>query len=392
MTNELSLRDIARMRTVALLIAGGCGTDDSGRATGAAARTAAETQATPLTPAGIAGWFGAMQAQDLASGKWSFGLRLPDWTEADVDAAIERAEVLRTWPMRGTIHFVAAEDAVWLLTTTGMRSLRTAVKRRETLGLDDATAHRAAQLWGEALSGGRRLTRAAMLRVLAGDGIETTGQRGYHLLWYAAQIGVTCIGPNEGKEQTFVLLEDWAPNQRDLSGEEALAELALRYYRSHGPATYRELARWAGITMTESKAGIAAAGDLLASARHEGQQLHMAADLPDRASAVLAGQGRTTVYVPPGFDEVMLGYGDRAAMLPDESAERIVPGRNGVFRPTILIDGRVMGTWTRQRRTRKMVVTAEWFGEPGEAQRRGFADAMEGYAHFQATPVEIADP
>lgn len=231
---ELSVSDVSRARLVSLLLC-----DQS---LGSASE--------------IVAWFGAMQAQDLASGKWSFGVRIPGSTEVDIDGAIERGEVLRTWPMRGTIHFVPPADARWMLELTGVKALEGAAKRREYLGLDLITVDRAASVLESALAGGRRLTRAEAVALLTDSGIPTAGQHGYHLLWYVSQIGVTCIGPNMGKEQTFVLLDDWAPQQRRLDRDEALVELAFRYFRSHGPTSAKDFAGWTGLSMLDAKRAV----------------------------------------------------------------------------------------------------------------------------------------
>lgn len=61
------------------------------------------------SPLSVARWFGAMQAQDVASGHWSLGARCTGLTQSDVTGAFERAEIVRTWPMRGTIHIIPAE-------------------------------------------------------------------------------------------------------------------------------------------------------------------------------------------------------------------------------------------------------------------------------------------
>ena len=159
-------------------------------------------------------------------------MRLPGWTLADVEAALERGEALRTWPMRGTIHLVPPEDARWMLRVLGEKPLAGAAKRREYLGLSKRDADRAVDLLGAALAGGGRLTRAECIAALEAGGVGGAGQRGYHLLWYASQHGVTCIGPTVEGEQTFVLLDDWAPTQREVSRDEALATMALRYFRS----------------------------------------------------------------------------------------------------------------------------------------------------------------
>ena len=202
-----------------------------------------------------------MQSQDLASGLWSFGVRLPHLSLVDIEASIADGSVLRTWTQRGTIHFVAAEDTRWMLHICGSRALNRAAARRAQLGLDMNDATRAIDVLTENLVGGRRLTRGEASAVLDQAGVRADGQRLYHLLWFAAQSGITCIGPNQGKEQTFVLLDEWAPTQTKLGDDEALAELAFRYFRSHGPTTRQDFAAWAGITAAMAKRGIAGAVD-----------------------------------------------------------------------------------------------------------------------------------
>jgi Winged helix DNA-binding domain len=293
----------------------------------------------PSTVAGIVEWFGAMQAQDLNSALWSLGCRLPRSTIEDVNAALEERAVLRTWPMRGTVHFVPAADAHWMLELMGVRALGGAAKRRETLGLDEKTVDRAVEILGSALAGGGRMTRAECLGALTEGGVEVTGQRGYHLLWYASQRAVTAIAPHVGKEQTFVLLDDWVPAPRRPDREEALGIMALRYFRSHGPATRKDFAGWTGLPMTDCKTGIAVAGDALTETAVDGVEMIMAADV---SPSVFEGWRAL-----PGFDEYMLGYADRALMVDAAHLPAIVPGGNGVFQSTIVRDGRVAGTWKR---------------------------------------------
>src|SRR5690349_6734719 len=114
----------------------------------------------PVSVAGIVEWFGAMQAQDLNSAMWTLGCRLPGHGIADVHAALERREAIRTWPMRGTVHLVPPADAHWMLEVMGVRALAGAERRRATLGLDETTAERAVEILAAALAGGKRLTRA----------------------------------------------------------------------------------------------------------------------------------------------------------------------------------------------------------------------------------------
>lgn len=336
----------------------------------------------PRDVAGVVEWFGAMQAQDVASGLWSLGSRLPGWTVTDVRAALERREALRTWPMRGTVHLVPPADAHWMLAVTGVRALSGAATRRAALGLTEAEADRAADVLGGALTGGGRLTRAECLATLVAAGIDTAGQRGYHLLWYASQRGVTCIAPHIGTEQTFALLDEWAPAPRRPERDEALGLLALRYFRSHGPTTRQDFAGWTGLTATDAKRGIAVAGDDLATVQVDG--------VPALLDAALLDAPRTPrddVLALPGFDEYLLGFKDRSLMLDPAHRQAVVPGGNGVFQSTIVRGGRVVGTWKRTIGRGRVTVTVRELASFDAALRARVEAALARYAGFLGLPL-----
>ncbi|MEV4490505.1 winged helix DNA-binding domain-containing protein [Micromonospora coxensis] len=335
----------------------------------------------PDTVAGVVEWFGAMQAQDMASGLWSLGVRLPGATVTDVQAALERREALRTWPMRGTVHLVPPRDARWMLAVTGVRALAGVQARRASLGLTEAEADRAADVLGAALAGGGRLTRAECLATLTAAGIETTGQRGYHLLWYASQRGVTCIAPHVGTEQTFALLDEWAPDPHRPDRDEALGILALRYFRSHGPCTRQDFAGWTGLTATDAKRAIAVAGDDLATVRVGETEAVLDAALLDAPRQPL-----DDVLVLPGFDEYLLGYKDRALMLDPAHKQAVVPGGNGVFQSTVVRGGRVVGTWKRTLGKTRVSVTVRPLAD---VDRAPVEAALSGYARFVGLPPAV---
>jgi hypothetical protein len=339
----------------------------------------------PGSVAGIVDWFGAMQAQDVNSALWSFGARLPGATLDDINAALEERSVLRTWPMRGTVHFVPAADAQWMLDLMGVRMLAGAAKRRQMLDIDEKTAERAVEVLGAALSGGGRLTRAECLSTLTEAGIEVTGQRGYHLLWFAAQRGVTAIAPHVGKEQTFVRLDEWAPEPHRPSREEALARMAVRYFRSHGPTTRKDFAGWTGLTMTDTKAGIAAAGDALAVVDVAGTEMIMAAGAEERPAA----DGWLAL---PGFDEYLLGYKDRSMMATPEQLAAVIPGGNGIFQSTLVRDGRVVATWKRTLGRKAVTVTVQPLIGFTAADHRRAAEALEPFAAYVGLPLTVKNP
>ncbi|MGR6320834.1 winged helix DNA-binding domain-containing protein [Micromonospora soli] len=339
-------------------------------------------------PAGVGEvveWFGAMQAQDVASGEWSLGVRLPGRTQADVRAALERREALRTWPMRGTVHLVPSRDAHWMLAVSGVRALAGVAARRAQLGLTEADADRAADVLGAALAGGRRLTRAECLATLNGAGFDTGGQRGYHLLWYASQRGVTCIAPHVGKEQTFALLDEWVPDPRRPDRDEALGILARRYVRSHGPVTAQDLARWTGLTVTDARRGLAAAGDALATVEVDG-----VAAVVDAALLDAPREPVDDVHTLPGFDEYLLGFRDRTLMLDPAHANAVVPGNNGMFQSTVVQGGRVAGTWKRTLGKSAVTVTVRQLTPFDAALRSRVEAALAGYARYLDLPLRLS--
>src|SRR5687768_7483837 len=223
----------------------------------------------------------AVQGQDLPGALLSVALRTAEGTRADVEAALGSGEVVRSWPMRGTLHLVAAEDLPWLIGLLGPRVLAGAPARRAQLGITDESIEQARLLAVDALAGGRRLSRKELLEALADGGVEIAGQRGYHLLWYLSQTHTLCLGPMADGEQCFVLMDDWIRAPRRLEGDEALAELAGRFFRGHGPATIKDLARWANIRITEARAGLAGARETLARLDVDGVEHFLDPETPD---------------------------------------------------------------------------------------------------------------
>ncbi len=300
-----------------------------------------------------------VQAQDLPGALTSVALRTVGRSRADVETALADGELVRSWPMRGTLHLVPAEDLHWLLELLGPRVLAGAAQRRANLGLTEADTERARELAVAALRDSGRMSRRQLLDVLVDGGVEITGQRGYHLLWYLAQTGTLCLGPMDDGEQLFVLLDEWVPHPRRLDPEEALGELAARFFAGHGPATVADLARWAGLRTGDVRAGLGLARSRLATVEVEGREYLMDPETPDLLATCRAeAEG---LFLLPGFDEFVLGYADRSCALPAVFAERIVPGRNGVFRPTVVCGGQVVGTWQWTGRGAKRTVTATPF-------------------------------
>ena len=336
----------------------------------------------PFTqPAEVVAWLGAMQAQDFSGTLWAIGLRMKEASEQQVEQAISERQIVRTWPMRGTLHFVAAKDVRWLLQLLTPRIIAQAAGRYRQLELDAATFAASQAVFVRALQGGKQLTREELYQRLEEAGIVTTGQRGYHLLCRAAQDGLICFGAPSDTQQTFTLLDEWIPASKPLSREEALAELARRYFNSHAPATLQDLMRWAGISTADAKIALAAVAKELIQEKIDGEIYwmppHVAATEHDsdlRAS--------DNLYLLPGFDEYILGYGKRDAVLDPAYASAICPGGNGVFYPTIVSNGRVVGTWKRVLKKTNVQITPSPFQPLSELEGEAFALAADRYIAF----------
>ncbi|WP_166873169.1 winged helix DNA-binding domain-containing protein [Salinibacterium sp. ZJ450] len=338
------------------------------------------------TPAAVVRHMLGMQAQDFAGALWSVGLRTTRATQADVVAALASGDIVRSWPLRGTLHFVPGEDLAWMLGVTAPRLIAGAATRHRGLGLDSSTFESARAVAETRLTGSGVLARNALLREFDRHGIDTGGQRGYHILWYLGQTGTLVFGPPDGRTQTFTLLDEWVRHPRRLERDEALGEFALRYFSSHGPATVRDFAWWASLTLRDARAGLAVAGEALTEIESDGVAYFLSPQTLDAARPTSA------VRALPGFDEYLLGYQDRSAVIMREHLAVVVPGGNGMFFPTIVVDGEVVGVWRRTGTAGEVEVIAEPFGELSDAARAGFDRAVQRFGRFLGTSVHVLPP
>lgn len=333
-------------------------------------------------PAEVVRWMLAMQAQDLIGAKWSVGLRAPGTTLADVDAALADGSILRSWPMRGTLHLVAAEDIGWMLDLTATRTVQSLTRRYRELGLDEATFERAQDVAIGVLEGGRALPRSELFEFFEKEGISTAGQRAPHILGRLCQNRTLCLGPMLGVHQAVVLMDEWVPQPRRLERDEALGEFVRRFFLSHGPATIRDFAWWTKLPLRDAAVGLAIAREQLEELVVDGTSYWMAPGLPERTSS--------GVQLLPGFDEYLLGYQDRSAVLAAEHWQAIVPGNNGVFQPTIVSGGRVVGTWRRKSTPAGVTVTPMLFEPLPKATLTRLTTSVAGYGRFLGSPVAMS--
>ena len=310
----------------------------------------------------------AVQGQDWRSARWALGVRAQGTSVEDVHEAFNSAQIVRSWPVRGTIHVLAAEDLGWLQEATGGRVLAGAPKRRAALGIDDATLDRLVDVSIAALRsvGSAGIDRDGLSTAWTEAGIDWQSAWRYHVIWWLCQNGIAVFGPvREGGEPLLVEAAEWIGRPRRLSGDEALAELAFRYARARGPVRERDLAWWSGLTVREARRAVALAAEAdrlvplaLADAGGSAPALWTDPRLLDTSGAEAASDRSVPEEsapdrwrLLPAFDEHLLGYADREAQLAPEHLERIVPGKNGMFLATVVDSGRVVGTWRRSHRS-----------------------------------------
>ncbi|MDQ4501767.1 winged helix DNA-binding domain-containing protein [Sinomonas sp. ASV322] len=295
-------------------------------------------------PASAVRRMGAIQSQDLGSGLLAVGVRTRAGTASGVAAALASGAVVRTWTMRGTLFLVPAEDVRSFVGLAADRVMRSAATRHRGLGIaeeDVAVARKVAEEW---LAGDKGLTRPELFEAFEAAGQPTAAQRGIHLLSILSHRMVLVQGPLRGRQQEFRLADEWLPRGEGLTGDDAVEYFARRYLASHGPADERDFAWWLGQPLGVVRGPFRAAAADCVPVEFDGRELFCA---PEVAALLDARTGARAVVALPGFDELVLGYQDRSAAVPDAYLDRVIPGTNGVFKATFALGGRAVGTWVK---------------------------------------------
>ena len=327
------------------------------------------------SPAAVVRWSGAVQAQDYSGAKWAIGLRAKGVTEVDVDRAFDAGAILRTHVLRPTWHFVAPDDIRWMLDLTAPRIHAANGYAYRIFDLDAAIFRRSRKALARALRGGPARTRSELAPVLRREGIAAEGIRLAALMMDAELEGIVVSGPRRGKQFTYALLEERAPRARTLPRDEALAELAKRYFTSHGPATLRDYAWWSGLTVGDAIAGIEAVAPALQREVIDGRSCwSVGTKVPSpRASA--------TAHLLPNYDEYLVAYKDRGPV--------VGAWRGDVFAHHFVIDGQLAGRWKRTLKKDAVVVESVPYRRLSREYARALASAAERYGKFLQLPVRM---
>jgi hypothetical protein len=290
------------------------------------------------TPADLIEYLVGIQAQDYQQSNLAICVRLKNCTGSDVEEAISERKIIRTWPMRGTLHMVSASDIHWLLRLFKEKRISANQFRYRQLELDSRILNRSNKILEEILEGGNQLTRDEIKISLLQEGIKVDSMQLYHILHNASAEMLICFGNRRGKQFTYSLLDECVEEKKRLSREESLAELAFRYFRSRGPATINDFTWWSGLSLTDARAGLESVESKLLKEKLE-DEIYWFSSPP-------SGKKIKPLYLLPAFDEYLIAYKNREASL-DPLFEKRLIFINGMFNPMLVINGKVCGTWKR---------------------------------------------
>jgi hypothetical protein len=270
------------------------------------------------------------------------GLRTRGQTATSIEGHFAAGAILRTHPMRGTHHFVAREDIRWLIDLMGPLMIARNQRRNRELELSEKTLTKALTAISRALEGGNQLTRAETAAVLARAKIASDGQRLAHIIYRAELEGLVCSGARKGKQMTIALLAERAPKAKPRSREDSLRELATRYFTTRGPATRADFTWWCQLPAADVR-------DAMTLAKLDTDGTYFT------KGRARSGTPPRALLLPP-YDEYTVAYRDRSAA-GTPPAKTATFGEATLLAPNVVVDGKVVGTW---RRDRNRVATKLW--------------------------------
>jgi hypothetical protein len=278
--------------------------------------------------------------------------------------------------LRPTWHYVVPDDLRWLLALTGPRIEAASARRYAELDLDARTRRRSADVIADAVADGP-LTRHEIADALARRRIAPDGQRLPHLLMHAELHGIVCSGPMRGKQHTYASFDGRVPSGADLAEEDALAELARRWFTTRGPATRRDFSWWSGLRAADTRRALAAVEAGLESYEHDGRVYWFAEwRSPPRGPHVDLVQC---------YDEAIISYTESRDVLATDRVAFAVPGTRDGFTHVLLADGQLLGHW-RVRTASKGAVVETRVARPISAREHAaLVAAVERYEKFVRT-------
>lgn len=335
------------------------------------------------SPEEIVRHLGAIQAQDYAMAKWAIGSRC-DATEKEIEEAINSGKIIRTHILRPTWHLVAAEDIYWMLDLSGPQVKRIILAETKKYGCDEKEFDKINSAIEKILAGNNHLTREEIIKELN----VKTFSGDYKLspvliMMYAELDGLVCNGKIKGKKMTYALLEERVPKPKNkLTKEEALAKLAQLYFESRGPATVSDFSHWSGFSATICKSVINTISLQLNSFAIDNQQYWFGKNYPNPDNF------RESIHFLAAFDEYLISYKNReSSILLEHQAKAFT--KNGIFKPSIVENGKVIGTWKRTIKKDHVKIETDFFNQTEMNKKQLLFEGIKSFENYLETKIFI---
>ena len=337
--------------------------------------------ATFRTPAEAVASLGAVQSQDYPGAKWALGQRVRGATDASIEAAFNRGELVRVHALRPTWHFVAPADLRWIQALTGPRVQRILAVYDRQLGLDSKTLARALRIVERSLRDRAYKTRVELASALKSGGIDAAGQTLARIMGHAELTALVCSGPQRGRHATYALVDERVPPTPPLDRDEALAELTRRYFSSHGPATVRDFVWWSGLTVKDTRAGLA-----MIDAQSEEVDGLALWHVPVRVKLPPVSG---SAHLLPNYDEYLVAYKDRQLVMPPTFRTMVAEQRTDIFANLVMVDGRLAGSWRRAVTDTHVEVSVSLHRPVTRITRQAIGVAAQALAEFHGRQASL---
>ncbi|WP_018127604.1 winged helix DNA-binding domain-containing protein [Balneola vulgaris] len=320
-------------------------------------------------------WMGALQAQDFSMSKWALGCRLPGLKETDIEESFNKGECLRTHAIRPTWHLLSPDNIKWLLKYSAPHIRNSLKSRYQKLGLTDKIFHKASSIIVNELVEKKICLRRELIDLLEAQGIDTSMNKASYILMDIELKGLICSGPLSNKKQTYTLLASLECQEFLYSDDNSDAEIAKKYFTSRGPATVKDFAWWSGLPQRKAKAVVEKITPELDSYIVNGQEYWIA------KTKVETSYVDQQAFLLPAFDEMVVAYKDRSAIIDAEYLPRAV-SRNGIIWPIVLLNGQAAGTWKRTIRKQEVMIEVSSFWGLSYSERNQIEEAAHQFASF----------
>lgn len=298
--------------------------------------------------------------------------------------------LVKTWAMRGTLHFLPA-DEYWdwqAVLDTYDNYTKPAWNKYFGVSPDELKQLLAAidtALDGQVLTRKELADRVSEISGSAALG-EKLAESWGSVLKPASYQGRLCFGPSQGQNVGFTRPDTWLRHQRPTSVDAPLKQAFRRFLAAYGPATLDDYGRWLAFTPAQVKAQLKSLGDEVCQVEVEGSNYYL---LKQDLAEIQAATPLQVARLVPAFDPYIIGATRQVEQLTPGDFKDKIYRPQGWISPILLVDGRMEGTWKSEQKGRKVLVTIEQFREQPAWVKAQIEAEAERLAEFLGGNLEL---